>query len=169
MAETNIKVLKIEVDTGTGEIKVNGVTKSIKEATAATKEFVSSAGKMKTSAEDLGSSAGIAGATVSELGRTISDLPYGITAISNNISQLGSLFAVLVNKVGSVKKAFQSLFATLRASPALLVLLAFQAEDGIRDSPQSRGLGDVYKRQPKSLKEMRTSIKRNTYKGNGRN
>ena len=23
----------------------------------------------------------------------------------------------------------------------------FQAEDGIRDSPQSRGLGDVYKRQ----------------------
>ena len=23
-----------------------------------------------------------------------------------------------------------------------------QAEDGIRDSPQSRGLGDVYKRQP---------------------
>ena len=24
---------------------------------------------------------------------------------------------------------------------------ALQAEDGIRDSPQSRGLGDVYKRQ----------------------
>ena len=25
--------------------------------------------------------------------------------------------------------------------------IIFQAEDGIRDSPQSRGLGDVYKRQ----------------------
>ena len=24
----------------------------------------------------------------------------------------------------------------------------FQAEDGIRDCPRSRGLGDVYKRQP---------------------
>ena len=24
----------------------------------------------------------------------------------------------------------------------------FQAEDGIRDQPRSRGLGDVYKRQP---------------------
>ena len=127
MAETNIKVLKIEVDTGTGEIKVNGVTKSVKEATAATKEFTSSAGKMKKSTEDLGSSAGIAGATVNELGRTISDLPYGITAISNNISQLGSLFAVLVSKVGSVKKAFESLILTLRQSPALVALLAFQA------------------------------------------
>ena len=26
----------------------------------------------------------------------------------------------------------------------------FQAEDGIRDQPRSRGLGDVYKRQPVS-------------------
>ena len=25
----------------------------------------------------------------------------------------------------------------------------FQAEDGIRDQPRSRGLGDVYKRQPR--------------------
>ena len=28
-----------------------------------------------------------------------------------------------------------------------MVFFFFQAEDGIRDSPQSRGLGDVYKRQ----------------------
>ena len=27
----------------------------------------------------------------------------------------------------------------------------FQAEDGIRDAQESRGLGDVYKRQPKEL------------------
>jgi len=161
MAENNIKVLKIEVDTGTGEIKVNGVTKSIKEATAATKEFVSSAGKMKTSAEDLGSSAGIAGATVSELGRTISDLPYGITAISNNISQLGSLFAVLVNKVGSVKKAFQSLFATLRASPALLVLLAFQAAVAAMDffAQKAREATKETANLNKSIGESATELK----------
>ena len=127
MAETNIKVLKIEVDTGTGAIKVNGVTKSIKEATAATKEFTASAGKMKKSTIDLGSSAGLAGATVNELGRTISDMPFGITAITNNISQLGSLFAVLVSKTGSVNNAFKSLMFTLKQSPALVALLAFQA------------------------------------------
>ena len=30
----------------------------------------------------------------------------------------------------------------------MLVLFFFQAEDGIRDLVRSRGLGDVYKRQP---------------------
>ena len=30
----------------------------------------------------------------------------------------------------------------------VLVLFFFQAEDGIRDAQESRGLGDVYKRQP---------------------
>ena len=29
----------------------------------------------------------------------------------------------------------------------LLVIFFFQAEDGIRDAQESRGLGDVYKRQ----------------------
>ena len=127
MAETNIKILSIRVDTGTGELQVNGVTRSIKEASAATRDFIKSAKDMKETTNDLGSSAGLAGATVNEFGRLISDLPYGITAVTNNISQLGSLFAVLVTKTDGVKNAFKSLFATLRASPALLVLLAFQA------------------------------------------
>ena len=33
----------------------------------------------------------------------------------------------------------------------LCVVLFFQAEDGIRDLVRSRGLGDVYKRQPQSV------------------
>ena len=32
-----------------------------------------------------------------------------------------------------------------------LVFFFFQAEDGIRDLVRSRGLGDVYKRQPRSV------------------
>jgi hypothetical protein len=106
--ETNIKVLKIEVDTGTGAIKVDGVTKSIKEAIAATKEFVGSAGKMKKTTSDLGSAAGLAGATVNELGRLISDMPYGITAVTNNISQLGSMFTALVQKASQVKNGLST-------------------------------------------------------------
>jgi hypothetical protein len=127
MAESNVKILSIRVDTGTGELQVNGVTRSIKEASAATRDFIKSAKDMKETTNDLGSSAGLAGATVNEFGRFISDLPYGITAVTNNISQLGSLFAVLVTKTDGVTNAFKSLFATLRASPALVVLLAFQA------------------------------------------
>jgi len=40
-------------------------------------------------------SAGIAGAAAAELGRTISDLPFGINAVTNNISQLCSLYLLL--------------------------------------------------------------------------
>jgi ribosomal protein L16 Arg81 hydroxylase len=127
MAASNIKVLTLQVDTGTGEIKINGVKSSIEGATKAMNEFNATSAKTSAATKDLGSSAGIAGATVNEFGRLISDMPYGITAITNNISQLGSMFAILVTKTGSVTNAFKSLFATLKASPALLALLAFQA------------------------------------------
>ena len=161
MAETNIKILKIEVDTGTGAIKVNGVTKSIKEATAATKEFIDSSSKMSKATKDLGSSAGLAGATVNELGRTISDLPYGITAITNNISQLGSLFAILVSKTGSVTNAFKSLFATLKASPALVALLAFQAVVAIIDvlAQKARKTEKAVKGLSQAVGESATELK----------
>ena len=33
-------------------------------------------------------------------------------------------------------------------------LFFFQAEDGIRDLVRSRGLGDVYKRQPQTVAEL---------------
>jgi hypothetical protein len=131
MAETNIKVLKIEVDTGTGAIKVNGVTKSIKEATAATKEFVTSAGKMEDATVGFNNAAGLAGATVNEFGRLISDMPFGLTAVTNNISQLGSLFSVLVGKASQINNGL----GTLKNTIALLkkelmgplgILLLFQ-------------------------------------------
>ena len=35
-----------------------------------------------------------------------------------------------------------------------VVCFVFQAEDGIRDLVRSRGLGDVYKRQPRDLKVL---------------
>ena len=38
----------------------------------------------------------------------------------------------------------------------LLVFFFFQAEDGIRDAQESRGLGDVYKRQVEDAVEADT-------------
>ena len=34
----------------------------------------------------------------------------------------------------------------------------FQAEDGIRDAQESRGLGDVYKRQPEQAFDYRRNV-----------
>tara|TARA_R110000782_G_scaffold270437_1_gene371158 strand:+ start:1880 stop:4099 length:2220 start_codon:yes stop_codon:yes gene_type:complete len=126
-------------------------TKEIDRLQSEYEQLTSAQGKVSKSMGSMQSSAGLAGATVNELGRTISDMPYGITAISNNISQLGSLFAILVSKTGSVTNAFKSLFATLRASPALVILLAFQAVVAIIDvlaqnsKKAKQGIDDIAK------------------------
>ena len=126
MAE-NTEVLNIKINTDNGEIKINNITKSLKEARAEVNAFMKASKKGKKGFDDMSSSAGIAGATVSEFGRLVSDAPFGITAVTNNLSQLGSMFTILVQKTGSVNKAFISLGRTLKRSPALVALLAFQA------------------------------------------
>ena len=84
--ETNIKILKLEVDTGTGEIKVNGPKKqNIQGLDKAVNDFGKTAKKAQAELKNFESSAGIAGATVNELGRLVSDLPFGITAITNKL------------------------------------------------------------------------------------
>ena len=123
--------------------------------------LTSAQNKASKSMGSMENSAGIAGATVNELGRTISDMPYGITAITNNISQLGSMFAILVTKVGGVQKAFQSLFATLKASPALVALLAFQALVAIIDvfAQRARKADKAAKGLSQSVGEAATELK----------
>ena len=140
-------------------------TKEIDKLQVEYEQLTSAQGKVSKSMGSMQSSAGLAGATVNELGRTISDMPYGITAISNNISQLGSLFAILVNKTGSVEKAFKSLFTTLRASPALLVLLAFQSAVAIMDvfaqnaKKAKGGMDDFAKATGGAATELKIALK----------
>jgi len=69
-------------------------------------------------------SAGLAGAAAFELGRTISDLPFGLVAISNNVSQLGTLFAALVANAGGVSKALGFIKQQLTGPAGILI--AFQ-------------------------------------------
>ena len=40
----------------------------------------------------------------------------------------------------------------------MLVVFVFQAEDGIRDAQESRGLGDVYKRQVQPLSSETVTV-----------
>lgn len=92
-------------------------------------ELTDLTGSINTSAkamqDNMAGSAGIAGAAATELGRTISDLPFGITAVTNNISQLGNMFALLVTSAGSVGKALKALRTTLTGPVGILI--AFQA------------------------------------------
>ena len=125
MAETNIKILELRVDTGSGEIRVNGLKTSIEGLDKAVVKFGKAARKTQGDLKNFESSAGIAGATVNEFGRLISDLPFGITAITNNLSQFGSMFSILATKTGGARAAISSLMSTLSGPVGLL--LAFQA------------------------------------------
>jgi len=122
--ETNIKILKLEVDTGTGAIKVNGITKSIQEASAATKEFVNSSKQLGKALDQNRDKTGLAGAAVVEIGRTISDSNYGFTAMANNISQLATLMTTLVATSGGVRQGFRELGKAM--SGPLGIIVAFQ-------------------------------------------
>jgi hypothetical protein len=73
-------------------------------------------------AKDGASAAGIAGAAAAELGRTISDIPFGLTAITNNVSQLGSMFSLLVVKTGSAKEALKELLKVFRGPAGFLIV-----------------------------------------------
>ncbi|VDG23260.1 hypothetical protein MUDAN_IGPPGNFN_03613 [Lactiplantibacillus mudanjiangensis] len=52
----------------------------------------------------------------------------------------------------NVKSVFDNVFV-------VFFFFFFQAEDGIRDSSTSRGLGDVYKRQNRSQPVMAPAVK----------
>ena len=49
---------------------------------------------------------------------------------------------------------YYSLFQTCVLNQESALCFFFQAEDGIRDLVRSRGLGDVYKRQPESSRAV---------------
>lgn len=140
MADVN-KTILLEYDVKTGKlVDENGkVIKSIDDVTGAykkskkaqddynnsTQQTAKSTKELNKLQEDQARSAGLAGAAAFELGRTISDLPFGLVAISNNISQLGTLFAALVANAGSLRKALKLLKEQLFGPAGLLI--AFQA------------------------------------------
>jgi hypothetical protein len=124
----DVRKILIEIDADTGNV-VGGIGQVNKQlsslgasAKLATKEVSQAAKAMQ---KDLAGSAGIAGAAATELGRTISDLPFGITAVTNNISQLGNMFALLVTSAGGVGKALTAMRTALMGPVGILV--AFQA------------------------------------------
>ena len=107
----------------------------------------------------VNSAAGIAGATVMEFGRFISDIPFGIVAVTNNLSQLGSLFGLLVadaTKMNNGLSTTKNVLDLLKAQflGPLGVLTLFQAAvTGITLFAQSTGKAE------KSVKGLSSTLK----------
>ena len=104
--------------------EIDKITKSANQASKAT-ENLSKAAKANAKLQtDQARASGLAGAAAFELGRTISDLPFGIVAVTNNISQLGTLMAALYANTGTLTGAFKELRTQLMGPAGILV--AFQ-------------------------------------------
>lgn len=122
---TNKYIIQLIVDIGNGQAKVKGVAKAFQDLDTSAKKVQTSINKASQATENMAGSAGIAGAATAEFGRLISDMPYGIQAVTNNISQLGSMFALLVSSAGGVRKALKAMWTTMMGPAG--VLIAFQA------------------------------------------
>ena len=125
-----------QVGGGEVEVTMNGVATSLKQVNTEIKKIkanssgassgfkkVGDAAKGTTKAnQDLISSSGLAGATLVETGRLISDLPFGITAVTNNLSQLSTLFITLGAKTGGVTNAFGLLIKQLKGPLGFILI-----------------------------------------------
>lgn len=124
MAEKkNVEILEIKV-TATGQLQVDGVTMSVKKATAAVRDFAKANENAANANKNLVNKSGLAGAAVTEIGRTISDSNYGIQGMANNLSQLGSLMTTLISTSGGLVGGLKAIGSALIGP--LGILIAFQ-------------------------------------------
>lgn len=121
-------LIEIELVDGKAEARLNGVSVSLSEVDKQLKNVRKSTAQTTIATKQLTEAqkkqvdkSGLAGATLVEFGRTISDLPFGITAVTNNLSQLSTLFITLINTTGGAKNAFQILGRQLRGPLGLII------------------------------------------------
>ena len=124
--DEQIKIYTVKVNTETGKVAIEQLGNKFIKAESAVKNLNKAlSNTTKNAVNPLSDATGLAGAAVTELGRGITDLNYGFPAIANNISQLGSLFTILIARAGGLKKALALIGQTLKGP--LGILLAFQA------------------------------------------
>jgi hypothetical protein len=104
-------------------------------------QSIQTSNSIKTASREVkgfGDAATVSGGAAIALGQLFSDIGQfgfgfanGIRAIANNISQLATLFAVMVAQVGGLGKAFKLLWASMKGP--LGIVVAIQAVVGVLD------------------------------------
>ena len=112
MAEsTNNIIYNVQVDTKTGQINIDGLTKGFVQADKAVlklqKDIAKTTSPATKSMKGLGDATGSATSATMELSRVISDAPYGIRGMANNITQLVSQMGTATTKAGGLGAALK--------------------------------------------------------------
>lgn len=162
MADVN-KTILLEYDVKTKTlIDENGrVVKSLNDLGKSYQKTAQQTKELTKLQQDQARSSGLAGAAAFELGRTISDLPFGIVAVTNNISQLGNLFAALVANAGSLKEALAALKRQLIGPAGVLVAfqivtaaITYFAQQNNKAKDEVQGLDAALKAQGQTYDEL---------------
>lgn len=112
MAEnTNNIIYRIEVDTKSGKLNIDGLTQGFVQADKAVlklqRDLAKSSKNGAKSLKGLGDATGSATSATMELSRVISDAPYGIRGMANNITQLVSQLGTASTKAGGFGAALK--------------------------------------------------------------
>jgi len=159
MADNTIKIFTIKVDTTEGKIAIDGLTKGfVKSDTAFKKLGNTIRDTTKKGVSPLADATGLAGAAVNELGRTVSDAGYGIQGMANNISQLGSLFAILIARTGGftnalkvMGKQFVGPLGVLFVFQAAVAALEYFSRETKKADDNVKNLDNTFSKQSSSL------------------
>ena len=115
--DINNIIYKIEVDTKSGKVNIDGVTKSFVEADKAflklKKDMSGQLPELEGNLKNLKTASGGATASVMEMGRVISDAPYGIRGMANNLTQLVSQMGFTIKSAGSLNLALKEMWAAM--------------------------------------------------------
>ena len=109
--KTNNIIYRIEVDSRSGKLNIDGVTKSFEQADKAflklQKDVAKGIPNATKNVKNLGDATGSATSATMELSRVISDAPYGIRGMANNITQLVSQLGTASTKAGGLTGALK--------------------------------------------------------------
>ena len=109
--KTNNIIYRIEVDSKSGKLNIDGVTKSFEQADKAflklQKDVAKGIPNATKNVKNLGDATGSATSATMELSRVISDAPYGIRGMANNITQLVSQLGTASTKAGGLGGALK--------------------------------------------------------------
>lgn len=118
----NIVTYKVQVDVVSGKIAIDGLTKGFVNAKTAVNNLGTAIQNTSTKTKGMVDKTGLASATLVELGRTISDSNYGMTAMANNLSQLGTLFTTLIASSGGLINGFGALGRALMGPVGIILI-----------------------------------------------
>jgi hypothetical protein len=89
----------LKINTESGKVKVEGLTKSFVKTETAIKKMQDALNDVNTDLKGTGVSSGLANTAILEMGRTISDAPYGIQGMGNNLTQLTTILGQMADGV----------------------------------------------------------------------